>query len=175
VNRRDSKTLPVNLEMIAQLALPSSAARAHQEVFSYWASLRRDGQLPGRGDICPSQLKRLLPTVSLIDVHRDPFDYRLRLAGTGLYPVYGREITGRSLRDVYSREAADYWRSELDKVVRERRPGVGCHSLAWRGAPHSALMWMRLPLAGDGENVDMILGYDAVVGVAADMTGIRAA
>jgi hypothetical protein len=175
VNRRDSNVLPLNPEMAAQLALPSTAARAHQEIFSYWASLRRDGHLPGRQDICPSALKRLLPTVSLIDVYREPLDYRLRLAGTGLYPVYGREITGRSLRDVYSREAADYWRSELDKVVRERRPGVGCHSLAWRGSPHSALMWMRLPLAGNGEDVDMILGYDAVVGVAADMTGIRAA
>jgi hypothetical protein len=36
-------------------------------------------------------------------------------------------------------------------------------------------MGMRLPLAGDGAEVDMILGYDAVVGVAADVTGIRAA
>ena len=161
--------------MTPQLALPSTAARAHQEIFSYWASLRREGKLPGRGDICPSQLKRLLPTVSLIDVDRDTLDYRLRLAGTGLYPVYGREITGRTLREVYSREAADYWRSELDKVVRGRRPGVGCHSLAWRGQSHAALMWMRLPLAGNGRDVDMILGYDSVVGVAADLTGIRAA
>jgi len=175
VNRRDSNVLSVNLEMVAQLALPSTAARAHQEIFSYWASLRRDGQLPGRQDICPSALTRLLPTVSLIDVYREPLDYRLRLAGTGLYPVYGREITGRGLREVYGREVADYWRGELDRVVKERRPGVGCHSLAWRGQSHAALMWMRLPLAGNGSEVDMILGYDAVVGVAADVTGIRAA
>ena len=161
--------------MTPQLALPSTAARAHQEIFSYWASLRREGKLPGRGDICPSQLKRLLPTVSLIDVDRDTLDYRLRLAGTGLYPVYGREITGRTLREVYSREAADYWRAELDAVVRERRPGVGCHSLAWRGQAHAALMWMRLPLAGNGRDVDMILGYDAVVGLSATASGIRAA
>jgi hypothetical protein len=175
VNRRDSNVLSLNLEMVAQLSLPSTAARAHQEIFSYWASLRREGKLPGRADICPSQLKRLLPTVSLIDVQREPLDYRLRLAGTGLYPVYGREITGRTLREAYSREAADYWRAELDASVKERRPGVGCHSLAWRGHPHAALMWMRLPLATNGRDVDMILGYDAVIGVAAELTGIRAA
>lgn len=161
--------------MMAQLATPAAAARAHEELFSYWASLRRDGKLPGRADIHPACFKKLLPTISLIDVVREPLDYRLRLAGTGLYPVYGREITGRTLREVYSREAADYWRAELEKLVRRRRPAVGCHNMAWRGAPHTSLIWLRLPLASDGETVDMILGYDAVVGVAAETTGIRAA
>ena len=161
---------------MAQLASSTTAARAHQEIFAYWASLRRDGRLPGRADIHPQGLKRLLPTVSLIDVLQEGrLDYRLRLAGTGLYTGYGREITGRSLRDVYSREAADYWRAELDRVVRHGRPGVGCHNLDWRGAPHASLLWMRLPLASDGRNVDMILGYDSVVGVASQITGIRAA
>jgi hypothetical protein len=122
----------------------------------------------------------MLPTVSLIDVNRDldgVIDYRLRLAGTGLYSVYGREITGRTLDDVYNTAAVDYWRRELDKVVNERRPGVGVHSLAWKGSPHMSILWLRLPLASNGKDVDMILGYDAVVGSqAADQhSGIRAA
>jgi hypothetical protein len=122
-------------------------------------------------------MKRLLPTVSLIDVVKgETRDYRLRLAGTGLYGVYGREITGRMLGDVYNTAAAEYWRKELDKVVDERRPGVGVHSLAWRGAPHMSILWLRLPLASNGKDVDMILGYDAVVGAAAEgVSGIRAA
>ncbi|HRD28322.1 MAG TPA: PAS domain-containing protein [Caulobacter sp.] len=163
--------------MAAQLGASATAARAHEELFAYWASLRQAGRLPGRADIRPEDFKRLLPTVSLIDIVEGPRrDYRLRLAGTGLYSVYGREITGRSLGDVYGAKAADYWRAELDKVVEGRRPGVGCHSLAWRGAGHMSLLWLRLPLASDGRNVDMILGYDAVVGVHGDTSsGIRAA
>jgi hypothetical protein len=163
--------------MAAQLGASATAARAHEELFAYWASLRQSGRLPGRADIRPEDFKRLLPTVSLIDVIRGEHrrDYRLRLAGTGLYSVYGREITGRSLGDVYGPRAADYWQTELDKVVENGRPGVGCHSLAWRGAGHMSLLWLRLPLASDGKNVDMILGYDAVVGVQGDMSGIRAA
>lgn len=163
--------------MAAQLGASATAARAHEELFAYWASLRQSGRLPSRSDIHPSDFKRLLPTVSLIDViGGERRDYRLRLAGTGLYSVYGREITGQSLGDVYGQRAADYWRSELDKVVEERRPGVGCHSLAWRGTSHASLLWLRLPLANDGRNVDMILGYDAVVGVQGDVSsGIRAA
>jgi hypothetical protein len=163
--------------MAAQLGASATAARAHEELFAYWASLRQGGRIPGRADIRPEDFKRLLPTVSLIDVVDGlRRDYRLRLAGTGLYSVYGREITGRSLGDVYGAKAADYWRTELDKVVEERRPGVGCHSLAWRGSSHMSLLWLRLPLATDGRNVDMILGYDAVVGVQGDTSsGIRAA
>lgn len=162
--------------MSAQLSASATAARAHQEMFAYWASLRRGAGLPGRVDLHPSNMKRLLPTVSLIDVVREPRDYRLRLAGTGLYGVYGREITGKSLTEVYNTAAVEYWRKELDKVVDERRPGVGVHSLAWRGAPHMSILWLRLPLASNGKDVDMILGYDAVVGAQAESSsGIRAA
>jgi len=123
-------------------------------------------------------MKRLLPTVSLIDVKRDPLDFRLRLAGTGLYGVYGREITGRSLSDIYNSAAAEYWRAELTKVVSDRRPAVGVHSLSWRGASHMSILWLRLPLASNGVDVDMILGYDAVVGMQGEsgsFSGIRAA
>ena len=164
--------------MVAQLGASATAARAHEELFAYWASLRQAGRLPGRADINPEGFKRLLPTVSLIDVvsGEERNDYRLRLAGTGLYSVYGREITGRALSDVYGPRAAEYWREELDRIVVDRRPGVGCHNLAWRGAGHMSLLWLRLPLASNGKDVDMILGYDAVVGLQADHgSGIRAA
>ena len=95
-----------------------------------------------------------------------------------LYSVYGREITGRGLDDVYNSAAADYWRVELGKIVEERRPAVGVHSLSWRGASHMSILWLRLPLATNGVDVDMILGYDAVVGIqgqTGSSSGIRAA
>jgi hypothetical protein len=163
--------------MAAQIGASAAAARAHEELYAYWAGLRHGPQLPGRGDIRPDDFKRLLPTISLIDVCRDPLDFRLRLAGTGLYGVYGREITGRSLTEVYNTAAADYWRTELTKLVEERRPAVGVHNLAWRGASHLSILWLRLPLASNGRDVDMILGYDAVVGMQGGSiaSGIRAA
>jgi hypothetical protein len=162
--------------MAAQIGAPAAAARAHEELFAYWASLRAAGRLPGRRDIDPGRFKRHLPTVSLIDVLPHPLDFRMRLAGTGLYGVYGREITGRRFGEIYSGGAVDYWRSELAQVVRERRPAVGAHNLAWRGAPHMSILWLRLPLATNGRDVDMILGFDALVGMSqAVTTGIRAA
>src|ERR1700761_4174361 len=155
---------------------PVSAVRAHEEMLAYWASRPAGGRPPGGAPIHPQHIKRHLPTVSLIDVIDDPRDYRLRLAGTGLYGVYGQEITGRTLEDVYAGPAAAYWRGELDKICDSRRPGVGVHSLAWRGAAHLSILWLRMPLASNGRDVDMILGYDVVIGQGAETaSGIRAA
>ncbi|MFN3523324.1 MAG: PAS domain-containing protein [Phenylobacterium sp.] len=161
--------------MAAQIGASAAAARAHEELYSYWSSLKHGSRLPGRGDIDPGDFKRLLPTVSLIDVTREPLDFRIRLAGTGLYGVYGREITGRTLDEVYNTAAAEYWRGELTKVIESRKPAVGVHNLAWRGAGHLSVLWMRLPLASNGSDVDMILGYDAVIGLHGGVSGIRAA
>jgi len=162
--------------MMAQIGVPAAAIRAHEELFAYWASLRQGARLPARRDLDPGGMKRLLPTVSLIDVtRRDPLEFRVRLAGTGLYGVYGGEITGKALGDIYASGAADYWRVELAKVISGRRPCVGVHNLAWRGASHLSILWLRLPLASNGAEVDMILGYDAVVGLGQMQSGIRAA
>ena len=48
----------------------------------------------------------LLASGTWLSLFGSPRDYRLRLAGTGLYGVYGREITGKSLNDVYAAPAA---------------------------------------------------------------------
>ena len=99
--------------MVSPFGAQATAARAHEELFAYWASRREAGRLPGRAAIHPAHFKRHLPTVSLIDVSRAPRDYRLRLAGTGLYGVYGREITGRTLDEIYSPSAAEYWQTRI--------------------------------------------------------------
>ncbi len=166
--------------MLAQIGAPAAAQRAQEEIYALWSAKRGPGRLPGRAQIDPGDFKRHLPTISLIDVRPGAgrAEYRLRLAGTGLYRVYGGEITGKRLDEVYDEPARGYWRAELDKVVETRRPAVGVHSLAWRGATHLSLMWLRLPLASDGREVDMILGYDAPLGGGgghASVSGIRAA
>ena len=67
--------------MAAQIGAPVVAARAHEELFAYWASRRHGAKLPARRDLHPGDIKRLLPTLSLIDVVGDPPDFRIRLAG----------------------------------------------------------------------------------------------
>ena len=167
--------------MLAHYETPAAAARAHEDLFGYWAKLKASGagRLPGRRHIHPADFKRQLPSISLIDVRRGTDgsrDYRLRLAGTDLYGVYGQEITGKGLAEVFQGEARTYWTGGLDELVDTGKPAVGVHSLAWRGVGHLSILWLRLPLASDGVNVDMIFGYDALIGGAGlrQASGIRA-
>lgn len=163
--------------MTAPYDTPAAAVRAHEELHAYWAALRREGRLPSRADIHPSGFKRHLPGVSLIDVVHGGARFRYRLAGTGLYRIYGREITGQSLEGAFPMGEAEYWSGELQKCVASGRPAAGMRPLGWRGHAHLSVLWLRLPLSRDGRRVDMLLGFDALVGAAGrpEATGIRAA
>jgi hypothetical protein len=161
-----------------------AALRAHEEIFRYWKGLRRRGRLPSRADLDPQAFKKNLPTISLIDVVADPVTehaaaFRQRLAGTELFNAYGEEITGKTIDTIYTPSEADYWAGELSLVVATRKPNVGMHSMAWRGAKGLSLFWLRLPLASDGVHVDMILGHDVLIGkvdlLNPGNSGIRAA
>jgi len=175
LNCWDSNGLIASQKMSPPTGSPT-ILRAHEELHAYWSQLRRNGLLPARHDLDPARMKRLLPTVSLTQVMRMPRDFRIRLAGTGFWSVYGGEITGKRLSDIYNSAAADYWRRELDAVVDTRKPRAGHHNMGWRGADHVTLLWLRLPLASDGRQVDVILGYDAVLAPRAELlSGIRAA
>ena len=155
--------------------------RSHEDIFRYWKGLRQRGRLPSRADLDPAAIKRRLPTISLIDVLDDhpqnlASAFRQRLAGTDLFSVYGGEITGKTLDHIYTEPEALYWAENLSFVVEQKKPNVGLHSMAWRGARGLSLFWLRLPLATDGINVDMILGHDALVGkIEPAQSGIRAA
>ena len=63
--RCDSKGLLTNLQMSTQLGASAAAVRAHEELFAYWAGLKRRGALPGRHDLDPGRIKRLLPTAQV--------------------------------------------------------------------------------------------------------------
>ena len=169
--------------MTAPYDTPAAAARAHEELHACWQSLRREGRLPSREDIDPAAFKRHLPGVSLIDVIHGGARFRYRLAGTALHGVYGRELTGQSIEGAFGLNAGEYWTAELQKAVATGRPSAGVHSLAWRGRPHLSVLWLRLPLARDGRRVDMLMGFDALVGAGVgspaaprqEPSGIRAA
>ncbi|ESQ86042.1 histidine kinase [Asticcacaulis sp. AC466] len=158
-----------------------AALRSHEDIFRYWKSLRKRGRLPSRQDLDPAALKLRLPTISLIDVldghpANNPGCFRQRLAGTELFNAYGEEITGKILDNIYTPPEALYWAEHLTLVVETGKPNVGLHSMAWRGAKGLSLFWLRLPLASDGKNVDMILGHDALIGkVDLLQSGIRSA
>ena len=143
-----------------QMILPEQ-----QAVYDYWRSKCKSGILPSRDDIDPSDLSDYLPTMSIVDVTDKPTGQRFsyRLAGTGLYEIYGREITGSTLESLPLGSRHVYWERILGRVVDRARPSAGAVRSAISGKTHMAQFWVRLPLSQNGTDVTMILGFDKFV------------
>ncbi len=58
--------------MLTQMGAQAAGARAHEELFAYWASRREGGRLPCRASLHPAHFKRHLRT----KYNMSPEDYR---------------------------------------------------------------------------------------------------
>ena len=145
--------------MISDNALQHQIVLPQQRSFyEYWRTKCREGRLPSRSDIDPGEMGPHLSMVSLTEKKQGRFCFRL--AGTGFWRFYGREIQGRFLDELPIGCRTDYWARVLDMVIDQARPFHGVTKPNTPMGSHMAQFWMRLPLADDGHNVDMILGYD---------------
>ncbi|PLX43783.1 MAG: histidine kinase [Hyphomicrobiales bacterium] len=150
--------LESELAFRAQLVIPEQL-----QLYDYWRRQADGKSMPSRNEIHPSGFKRLLPTISLIDVEHDPKRYRVRLAGTGLRDVYQREMTGTYLDEVQWGFNRDYWLAACYRIVDRKRPAQGIVRAPARGKEHLVQFWLRLPLSNGGKRVDMILCYDSFI------------
>ena len=129
-----------------------------QWLLGYWQSKRSNRPLPGRQHIDPVELGRLLANIWVVDVQRAPLRYRYRVAGTLIVAYLGQEPTGEWLDVVIPHFAETHTCRDLKIVVADRVP-------RWRRGPPSlrrdlsfkTLEQLSLPLAGDGQTVDMVL------------------
>lgn len=144
--------------------LPSEASEAEfRELLSYWQSKLAPGRLPGRQHIDPTDLlPRHLSQLLLLEVvesapPRQRRRYRFRVAGTGFLAITGRDVTGLHYDEVGAPERALPVIRALDLVVERRAPVFLSGHLS---VPSQDYIWVKrlgLPLAQDGEKVDMIL------------------
>lgn len=158
---------PAFVTFRAQLVIPEQ-----RQLFDYWVA-RSDGRaMPARRDISPTDIPRLLPHLSLLDVLPGGQAFRYRLAGSRLRDIFDREVTGCML-DVESDEGWNgYWLTAHRRVVQSARPVNGALRGSRQSKDHLVQFWLRLPLSSSGEAVDMILGHDVCVPVAAaDVSG----
>ena len=145
-----------------------------RQLFEYWMERAAGAKMPARRDIRPADIPHLLPNLSLIEIHRDPWRLRFRLAGTRVRDIYDREVTGLYLEDIDWGGQADYWRTAHARVAETGRPAQGVVRGLRASKDHLVQFWLRLPLITDGEDPAMILGYDVSVPVSEAPDAIEA-
>jgi hypothetical protein len=126
-------------------------------LYAYWRARCRPGTLPGRQDIDPLDIPRLLKSILLADVVGPEPRIRYRLVGTAIVQRCGADFTGRYMDESVD-EPLRGLLSKLYALVSSMKSAAYCESTlrldGKRGVPICRLM---LPLAADGTTVDLIL------------------
>ena len=144
--------------------LPPEASEAEfRALLAYWQSKLVPGRLPGRQHIDPTELpRRHLSQLLLLDVVEGALPklrrrYRFRVAGTGFSAIAGHDVTGLHYDEIGAPERALPVIRALDLVVERKAPVFLSGRLS---IPSQDYVWVKrlvLPLAHDGDKVDMIL------------------
>ena len=144
----------------AQLVLPEQ-----RHIYDYWLSISGEREYPSRADINPAHIVRLLPFVSLIDIHRSPLDFRYRLSGTMLRDVFERELTGDCINAFSKDQKRDYWFNALERLSKTGKPSQGILRGPESTRDHLVQFWLRLPLGTEQDGINMVLGFDKCISV----------
>ena len=134
-----------------------------RRIFDYWLALKGDADMPPRAALSPAGIPDLLPHVSLIELLPDPDVIRVRLAGTGLWDIHGREITGRTLANHDWGGNRDYWKRNYDLIRQQPRPVAGMLRAPAAGKDHLVQFWLRLPMSNGEDGGVILLGLDLCV------------
>jgi hypothetical protein len=126
---------------------------------AYWKFKFVDGRIPSRQGIEPLDIPALLPQIILLDVTREPWNFRFRLIGTNVVYHLAQDWTGSWFDEIPHMAAPSrIFNSCMDvatsgEALRSQTPYVG---------PHAKFVTAEdiiLPLASDGETVDKLLVF----------------
>ena len=138
---------------------PLAEASRLQPIVAYWEQKRGSRPMPLRKDIDPLELKEHLRMIFLVDALRGD-EFRFRLLGSEIVERYGRNSTGKTVRETYC-EMPDIarWCTEMfQAVIDSKRPVLAQGSLRSVRKDFFSFEAIALPLSRDGEQADMIFG-----------------
>lgn len=141
--------------------LPSVLSELH----TYWRSRCQGKAFPARADIDPIDIPSLLEHLLLVDVLRDPPDFRYRLVGGHIVEHAGRNVQGLTLRGLMAGG------NPQEQALQEKAM-LACEEVAGTQAPvfidlsyrsvtsegNRRLQGLLLPLGQPGEKPNMVLG-----------------
>ena len=131
----------------------------HREFLDHWRSMSPPKGLPGRCDLEPIDIPRLLPWMLLLDVagtghHRR---FRIRLMGTGVAERSGADSTGRWLDEAVTQPQLQALTEHLATAAHKGGPVRYLNHSIIKGREFVAIDTLALLLAGNGVDVDMLM------------------
>lgn len=137
-------------------ALTDISSPKLRQGLDYWNGKRGDRAMPSRADLDPTEMIAFLPHVILLDVLREPVDFRWRLIGTVVEEHMSTPYTGRRFSEFAGQRAPSRIWVNSERVMRERRPVRSDIPYIGPKSDFTTIEDIMMPLASDGENVDVI-------------------
>lgn len=124
---------------------------------TYWDRLRRERAAPERSEIEPGEIRNLLADSLILEIDVPRNAATVRLAGTHVCALFGRELKGSGFADLWGTADADPWR--LVETVALDTLGVvaGLRGFTAEGETVD-LELLLLPLRHRGQTQARILG-----------------
>lgn len=125
--------------------------------YDYWRSKCRNGTLPRRRDIDPTDIPRLLPHLLISELVDGGTRLRYRLAGTAVVAAYGGELTGKHCDEVCLQERRASVVAQYRLICERKRPLLLRHR--YLSSHQVPLICHRLvmPLSDDAQMVNQFV------------------
>lgn len=125
-----------------------------RELFHYWSELRRGRRVPEREDVDPVALRKVLGD-SLILSFDQRAGHPIRLAGTRVCALFGRELKAAPFLNLWDVESRSLLGALLDEVAAEASGVVAGAIARTRSEKATPLEMLLLPIA-DGAHKQII-------------------
>jgi len=127
-------------------------------LYDYWRSRMQDEKLPACADIDPVDMPRAaLPHIVLADVGDGGSKIRYRLVGTAIVEEWGSDFTGKYIDEIMDGTYLQFVRGLFVDVVTHRCAVLSESTFRWDIGKVTGARCIYMPLASDGNNVDMVL------------------
>ena len=127
-----------------------------RQLCAYWDERRQGREFPARRDLDPLDFRYALGHILLLDVLDNPRRFRFRLHGSELTARAGYDMTGKLVDELPDPANRMHLIERCQMLLETRQPlaVINERILGQRRFGYEAV-W--LPLAGDGEHIDMLM------------------
>lgn len=147
------KRANIGVDKLPSDALESEKLRRFHQL---WVDLKGAGDLPSRADVSPEQLGFLLGRVTIVDVLRDPLNFRYKLIGTKIEEAGRHGDQGKTVDQIEPVAYRMMVTAAYREVVEGRAPV--CHRINYKH--HQSQVTLErviLPFRLAGSDVEVLL------------------
>jgi hypothetical protein len=126
-------------------------------LYDYWTQKCAGRALPSRADIEPLEMKEWLGNLLLAEFFGSVENYRVRLDGSNLIGVGGKDRTGKGSEVLTSEEERQLIVAQYGPVLETARPAYFETQFLNSEGRHLREQKLLLPLSDDGAVVNMVL------------------